>query len=100
MPRVRIVHTTDYRYNSPVRLTKHRLMLRPRDSHDLRLVEATLGITPAGMETRWAHDVFGNSVCYVDPGETTTDHLQFVSTLDIEHFPAARDLSIDKLAET
>ncbi len=59
-----------------------------------------MGITPAGMETRWAHDVFGNSVCYVDPGETTTDHLQFVSTLDIEHFPAARDLSIDKLAET
>ena len=46
MPRVRVVHLTEYRYVRPVRLTQHRLMLRPRDSHDLRLLEATLGLSP------------------------------------------------------
>ena len=49
MPRVRITHTTEYRYALPVRFTTHRLMLRPRDSHDLRLLSATLGIDPAGF---------------------------------------------------
>jgi hypothetical protein len=37
-------------------------MLRPRDSHDLRLLAATLEIDPAPASLRWLHDVFGNSV--------------------------------------
>ena len=35
-------HTTVYRYRHPVRLGDHRLMLRPRDSHDLRLIGTDL----------------------------------------------------------
>ncbi|MGI3776427.1 MAG: transglutaminase N-terminal domain-containing protein, partial [Janthinobacterium lividum] len=31
-----VTHTTTYRYRRPVRFDQHRLMLRPRDSHDLR----------------------------------------------------------------
>ena len=88
MPRVHVAHTTTYRYAAPVRLTEHRLMLRPRDSHDLRLNDATLGLTPAGEALRWAHDVQGNSVCFVDFGTAETDVLSIVSTLDLEHFPA------------
>jgi len=104
MPRVRITHTTEYRYVRPVRLTPHRLMLRPRDSHDLRVLSATLGVSPPAASTRWAHDVFGNSVATVnwDAGLGVAT-LRLVSTLDLEHFPAASGLSqgqLDPAAET
>lgn len=42
-------------------LAPHRLMLRPRESRDLRLLSQNLTITPAAV-TEWAHDVFGNAV--------------------------------------
>lgn len=100
MPRVRIAHTTTYRYAAPVRLTGHRLMLRPRDSHDLRLRDATLGLTPPSSELRWAHDVQGNSVCYVEFAGAQTDLLRIVSTLDLEHFPTGTSLPLDRTAET
>jgi transglutaminase-like putative cysteine protease len=104
MPSVHIVHSTHYRYFEPVRLTTHRLMVRPRDSHDLRVRGATLTLTPPAAATRWAHDVFGNSVCYVDwDRDVGSDTLQIVSTLDVEHFPASPELpreTIDPLAET
>jgi transglutaminase-like putative cysteine protease len=100
MPRVRIIHTTEYRYALPVRLTQHRLMMRPRDSHDLRLLDARLGILPGGATTRWAHDVFGNSICYLNWPEGRAELLRIVSTLDLEHFPVQEDLPIDPAAET
>ena len=58
-------HATTYRYSAPVTFGQHRLMLRPRDSHDLRLVGAELALSPPGT-VRWMHDVFGNSVALVD----------------------------------
>src|ERR1700735_2503956 len=75
-----IDHLTTYRYRQPVTLGPHRLMLRPRESRDLRLISSELTVTPAAQVT-WAHDVFGNSVA------TAT-------------FPWATDsLVIDSLAE-
>jgi transglutaminase-like putative cysteine protease len=100
MPRVRIVHTTEYKYSAPVKLTEHRLMMRPRDSHDLRLLDTTLWITPAGARTRWAHDVFGNSVCLLDWRGASTKTLRIVSALDLQHYPTITDLPIDPSAET
>jgi transglutaminase-like putative cysteine protease len=97
MPRVRIVHTTSYHYAKPVRFTTHRLMLRPRDSHDLRLLEATLGISPPGATTRWAHDVFANSVCMVDWDKGVSEQLDIVSSLDLQHYPAMRRAAGDGL---
>ena len=99
MPRVRIEHTTTYRYASPVRLTEHRLMLRPHDSHDLRLIGATLGLTPPAAQLRWAHDVFGNSICFVDFAEAQTDTLDIVSMLELEHYAPQTDLPLDPAAE-
>ena len=94
MPKVGIVHTTTYRYRKPVRFAMHRLMLRPRDSHDLRLLRATLGVSPPVAATRWAHDVFGNSVAYIDwPAGTSAERLRIVSTLELEHFPAGAKVS-------
>lgn len=103
MPRLRIRHTTRYAYRAPVGLARHRLMLRPRDSHDLRLHEATLSVSPAPANTRWAHDVFGNSVGLLDwPAEQRTDHLEIVSTLELTHYPAGPALpraTLDPSAE-
>jgi transglutaminase-like putative cysteine protease len=103
MPRVRVVHATEYRYVCPVRFTTHRVMLRPRDSHDLRLIEATIGVTPAPATTRWAHDVFGNSVAFLNWGERRSDLLRITSVLDLQHFPGTdavpREI-LDPIAET
>lgn len=70
-------------------------MLRPRDSHDLRLNDATLGLTPPAAQVRWAHDVQGNSVCFVDFGDVRTDVLKIVSVLDLDHFPTETAFPID-----
>jgi len=58
---LRIHHKTTYRFNQPVGMGPHRLMLRPRESRDLRLMSHTLAITPVAVVT-WAHDVSGNAV--------------------------------------
>lgn len=88
MPDVRITHATSYHYARPVGLLTHRLMLRPQDSHDLRLHEATIDIAPLPASSRWAHDVFGNSVCLIDwPRGLRTDHLRIVSRLNLTHYP-------------
>jgi transglutaminase-like putative cysteine protease len=103
MPHVRVTHATTYRYASQVRFTPHRLMLRPRDSHDLRVLDATIGIDPAASTIRWAHDVFANSVCFVNWNGARSDHLRIVSTLDCEHYPSGPTLpreTLDPLAET
>ncbi len=98
MPFVRVVHTTEYHYANPVRFTTHRMMLRPRDSHDLRLIDTRMGITPAPSATRWSHDVFGNSVCYLDWDEATeADLLRIVSVLELQHFPADPELKYEKI---
>ncbi len=100
MQLVRVEHTTVYRYAAPVQLTEHRLMLRPHDSHDLRLNDATLGLTPPAAQLRWAHDVFGNSVCFVDFAGAQTDTLRIVSTLELAHFAPQSDPPLDPFAET
>ncbi len=77
-------HTTVYHYSRPVRLGDHRLMLRPRDSHDLRLIETNLNISPAAS-LRWLHDVFGNSIAIASFNEPTTE-LRIESNLRLETF--------------
>jgi transglutaminase-like putative cysteine protease len=81
-------HTTIYRYSRPVRLGDHRLMLRPRDSHDLRLIETSLKISPPAS-IRWIHDVFGNSIALASFTDPTTE-LRIESILRLETFAAKR----------
>jgi transglutaminase-like putative cysteine protease len=82
-----IHHTTVYRYANPVTFGDHRLMFRPRDSHDLRLLSTALAITPAAT-TRWLHDVFGNSIAIASFQEPASE-LRLVSTITLEHFPSS-----------
>lgn len=103
MPSLSIRHRTLYRYARPVGFTQHRLMVRPRDSHDLRLNDATLSVAPAPAATRWAHDVFGNSICLLDwAPETRAEMLEIISELHLTHYPAGPMLpgaTIDPSAE-
>lgn len=84
MSRLCITHVTEYRYSAPVRLGEHRLLFRPRDSHDLRLVSATLTIGPRAS-LRWLHDVFQNSVAIATFAEEA-DRLSFVSEVVVDHY--------------
>lgn len=56
-----IRHRTTYLYHQPVSLGPHRMMLRPRESRDLRLISNELTVTPSATVS-WAHDVFGNAI--------------------------------------
>ena len=81
-------HVTTYRYAEPVDLGEHRMMFRPRESHDLRLVKSRLDITPAPTQLRWLHDVFDNSVA-VATFDGMTDALRFDSSVTLEHIETA-----------
>ncbi len=81
-------HTTIYRYSRPVVLGDHRLMLRPRDSHDLRLIETELTLSPPAS-VRWLYDVFGNSVAIASFAEPAAE-LRIVSRIKLETYAAER----------
>jgi len=77
-------HATVYRYSEPVGLGEHRMMFRPRASHDLRLVKTSLSIIPQPANLHWMHDIFDNSVAVATfTGETT--ELRFESVVTLEH---------------
>ena len=78
-------HVTVYRYSEAVGLGEHRMMFRPRASHDLRLIQTGLSITPTPARLRWLHDPFDNSVA-VATFEGTTRELRFESVVTLEHF--------------
>jgi transglutaminase-like putative cysteine protease len=95
-----VTHRTEYRYQQPVLLGPHRLMCRPRDSHDLRLIDTGITITPQPADLRWMHDVFGNSIAIATFSEATSE-LKFESTFRAEHFPLPqRTLVVDDYAAT
>jgi transglutaminase-like putative cysteine protease len=80
-----VQHSTVYRYREPVGLGEHRMMFRPRASHDLRLIRTSLLISPQPARLRWLHDPFDNSVAVANFEGTTTE-LRFESAVTLEHF--------------
>ena len=92
MRTLEIVHRTRYEYAEPVTLGEYRLMFRPRDSHDLRLLNTDLVIDPAA-NVRYIHDPFGNSIAIASFAETPVAALEFVSTVQVEHFGVQRDIA-------
>jgi transglutaminase-like putative cysteine protease len=81
-------HTTIYRYSRPVALGDHRLMLRPRDSHDLRLIKTNLTCSPPAS-LRWIYDVFGNSIAIASFREPAAE-LRIESSLLLETYGVER----------
>jgi transglutaminase-like putative cysteine protease len=86
MPILSIRHLTRYRYRNPVALGEHRLMFRPRESYDQRLLSTDLTIGPEPSSVRFVHDVFGNTVGVVGFSGRTRE-LTFDSAVRLEHTP-------------
>ncbi len=89
MSTLSIHHKTTYRYRAPLYFGPHRLMLRPRESRNLRLLAHELSFSPASTVT-WAHDVAGNAVATASFQETS-DTLVIDSTckvkLEVDQWP-------------
>jgi len=97
LQRLTVDHKTLYRYKRAVKFGEHRLMLRPRDSHDLRLLNASLLIEPVAS-LRWLHDVFGNSVAVAE-FEDSANELFIQSSIVIDRYPLpAKDFTIEPYA--
>jgi transglutaminase-like putative cysteine protease len=77
MSRIRISHTTTYRYTEPVAFGLHRLVIRPREGHDIQVETLTLKVNPTGAVS-WHRDIFGNSVAFALFSEPA-DLLEFSS---------------------
>jgi transglutaminase-like putative cysteine protease len=95
-----IRHITTYHYKQPVSFGEHRMMLRPRESHDQRLLEATLEISPKPTHLCWSTDLFDNQVAVARfAGRAAT--LSFDSTVRVDHRAASLDESgIEDFART
>ena len=100
MPFLTVRHLTVYRYSEPVGLGEHRMMFRPRESHDLKLLKSSLDITPAPATLRWLHDVFDNSVT-IALFEGSTCELRFDSTVALEQVETTLpDYPLEEYAKT
>src|SRR6201996_5392465 len=93
-----IQHRTTYLYTRDVEFGEHRLMSRPRDSHDLRLIDTTLSIDPPARALRWIHDVFGNSIA-IATFDRPARELTFDWGVWAEHYPAEpREIVVEPYA--
>jgi transglutaminase-like putative cysteine protease len=87
MPILNIRHVTTYHYRQPVAFGEHRIMVRPRDDEDQKVLESELEITPEPLQLAWSRDIFGNHVATAQFADRATE-LRFVSNIHLDHAPA------------
>ncbi|HBR94413.1 MAG TPA: cysteine protease, partial [Opitutae bacterium] len=99
MKKIRIHHITEYTFSTPVELTEHRLLLRPREGHDIRIQSSRLDVSPRA-QTKWYRDIYGNSVGLLSLKERA-DTLRIESEVVIEHYAERPlDFVVDQRAVT
>jgi len=81
---LRIRHRTTYNYSQLVSFGQHKVMIRPREGHDLHIESSVLEIRPAHT-IHWMRDVNGNSIAKVDFHEKATQ-LSFYSELTLNQY--------------
>jgi transglutaminase-like putative cysteine protease len=79
-----IVHRTHYRFHQPVQLEQHRMLFRPRASHDLRVLATDLVVRPEPAAVHLVHDAYSNSVALLQPASPSTA-LEIVASFTVEH---------------
>ena len=94
MPILSIRHLTRYRYRNPVAMGEHRIMFRPRESYDQRLIDCELSIGPTPSRLNYVHDVFGNCVGVAN-FSGRADTLTFESRVRLEHTPLPAFADLD-----
>ena len=95
MTKLRILHETVYTYTRRVRFGQHRLVVRPREGHDLRVESMELTVSPTA-EVRWVRDVFGNSIALLN-FENAAKELRIASDVRISRMPAYAHRKHDKV---
>jgi transglutaminase-like putative cysteine protease len=86
MSTLTIRHLTTYRYLRPVAFGEHRMMLRPRDSHDQRVIEASLKIHPQPTSLHFVVDDFGNQIGIAQFSDCAQE-LRVESVVCLKHSP-------------
>ena len=84
MRRLQINHLTTYQYTDYVTLLPHKLLLRPREDHNVRIETAELTISPT-FQLQWHRDVFDNAVAQVTFLEPA-NLLSITSRVVIQHY--------------
>ena len=87
MPILNVHHLTRYSYRKPVAFGDHRVMFRPLESYDQRILDSRLVILPEPVELRFVHDVFGNCVG-IAKFAGKAEEISFESQVRLEHSPA------------
>jgi transglutaminase-like putative cysteine protease len=88
----RILHRTRYKYGEPVTFGEHRMLFRPRESHDLRVLATDLKVSPAAS-IRMMLDAHSNSIALIQPLIAASE-LELSSSFTIEHAAADVELPI------
>lgn len=84
MRQLKIKHLTTYEYSNAVEFLPHKLLLRPREGHDIRIESSRLEITPS-HKVKWHRDVNDNSVAVVSFLQPDS-RITFLSEVIIEHY--------------
>lgn len=96
MKRLHIEHRTLYRYSQAVRFGLHRLVLRPREGHDVTVVKHDLVITPAAR-LFWLRDLFGNNVAIAEITEEA-DRLEILNRVVLERMGGGDDEAPERVS--
>ncbi|HVJ46500.1 MAG TPA: transglutaminase family protein [Luteolibacter sp.] len=70
--RLHLIHETRYDYSEPVEFGPHRLVLRPREGHDVRLQTMILETFPPAT-VRWYRDILDNSIAVAEFSEPSAE---------------------------
>ena len=84
MRRLKIIHRTYYNFSGTVQLAPHRLLLRPREGHQLHIESSNLKTTPTAT-LHWLRDAYDNSVAIASFVEPTTQ-LALLSEVIVRHY--------------
>ena len=100
MPTLTVRHVTTYHYKRPVVFGEHRMMLRPRDDLDQKVLESEIKITPEPIQLTWTQDIFGNHVAIARFADRASE-LRFESTIHVDYVPADfHEADIEDFART
>ncbi|WP_455201209.1 transglutaminase family protein [Kaarinaea lacus] len=86
MRRIQITHNTHYEYAEPVVFNTHKLHIRPREGHDVRIESSQLSISPT-YQIRWSRDIYSNSIALVDFVDKSQT-LDITSKVVVQHYGA------------
>lgn len=84
MQRFRVFHETVYEFSREVTLGPHKLLMRPREGHDIRIESSSLKISPDAT-VKWHRDELDNSVAMANFSQTD-NQLKIVSEVTVQHY--------------